>query len=101
MWPQGVCDVERVGVRTLKDHLSEYLSRARRGDVIEVTDRGVPVARLIPVDKDRSAGLRALAGQLNNGWHGGKPLGLDPHLSPELAEQASLSRAIEEDREST
>lgn len=95
----GVRAVDRVGIRHLKDHLSEYVARARRGNVIEVTDHGVPVARLTPVEEDRSATLRALARQLGNGWQGGKPAGVDPRRAPELSEEASLSRAIEEDRE--
>jgi len=39
----------QVGVRELKQHLSEYLERAARGEVIRVTDRGVPKAVLGPV----------------------------------------------------
>lgn len=38
-----------VGVRELKQHLSEYLERAARGESIRVTDRGVPKAILGPV----------------------------------------------------
>ncbi|MHB8418551.1 MAG: type II toxin-antitoxin system Phd/YefM family antitoxin [Myxococcales bacterium] len=38
-----------VGTRTLKEHLSEYLDRAARGEVIVVTDRGEPKAVLGPV----------------------------------------------------
>ena len=38
-----------VGVRELKQHLSEYLERAARGEAIRVTDRGVPKAILGPV----------------------------------------------------
>jgi prevent-host-death family protein len=38
-----------VGVRELKQHLSEYLERAARGETIRVTDRGVPKAILGPV----------------------------------------------------
>jgi len=37
-----------VGVRVLKEHLSEYLERATRGEIILVTDRGVPKAMLGP-----------------------------------------------------
>jgi len=33
-----------VGVHELKQHLSEYLERAARGEAIRVTDRGVPKA---------------------------------------------------------
>ena len=38
-----------VGIRELKQHLSEYLERAARGEAIRVTDRGVPKAILGPV----------------------------------------------------
>jgi prevent-host-death family protein len=38
-----------VGVRELKQNLSEYLDRAARGEVIQVTDRGVPKAVLGPL----------------------------------------------------
>ena len=38
-----------VGVRELKQRLSEYLARAERGEVIRVTDRGRPKAILAPL----------------------------------------------------
>ena len=38
-----------VGIRELKQHLSEYLDRAERGEVLRVTDRGKPKAVLGPV----------------------------------------------------
>jgi prevent-host-death family protein len=38
-----------VGVRALKERLSEYLERAARGELIVVTDRGEPKAMLGPV----------------------------------------------------
>ena len=50
---------ERVSVATLKARLSEYLRRARSGEAVVVTDRGVPVARLGPL-----AGEVALDGRL-------------------------------------
>lgn len=37
-----------VGVRELKAKLSEYLAAAAAGEDIVVTDRGRPVARLVP-----------------------------------------------------
>jgi prevent-host-death family protein len=39
-----------VAVSTLRAHLSEWVERARAGEEILVTDRGVPVARLLGVD---------------------------------------------------
>lgn len=38
-----------VGVRELKEHLSEYLERAAQGEVIQVTERGRPKAILGPL----------------------------------------------------
>ena len=45
--------MERVGVRELRQNLSVYLRRVKRGEPLEVTERGRPVARLEPlVDQD-------------------------------------------------
>jgi len=42
---------KRVGIARLKTHLSCYVRGVRRrGDSVEVLDRGVPVARIVPVD---------------------------------------------------
>jgi prevent-host-death family protein len=38
-----------VGVRELKQRLSEFLDRAERGELIRVTDRGRPKALLGPL----------------------------------------------------
>lgn len=37
-----------VGVRELKAKLSEYLTRVAAGEELTVTDRGRPVARIVP-----------------------------------------------------
>jgi prevent-host-death family protein len=39
-----------VAVSTLRAHLSDWLERARSGEEVVITDRGVPVARLIGVE---------------------------------------------------
>lgn len=39
-----------VAVTELRAHLSTWLERVRGGDEIVVTDRGLPVARLVAVD---------------------------------------------------
>lgn len=38
------------GIRDLRDHLSRYLERVRSGEELTVTDRGRPIARLVPVE---------------------------------------------------
>jgi prevent-host-death family protein len=44
--------VERIGVRELRQHASRYLARVAKGETLEVTDRGRPVAMLVPVRGD-------------------------------------------------
>jgi prevent-host-death family protein len=44
-----LCVMSRVGVRELRQNLSVYLRRVRRGETLEVTDRGEPVAILRPL----------------------------------------------------
>jgi prevent-host-death family protein len=39
-----------VAITELRTHLSVWLDRARHGEEIVVTDRGVPVARLLGMD---------------------------------------------------
>ena len=41
----------RVGVAELKAELSAYLKRAKAGEEIVVTDRGTPVAMLVPMPR--------------------------------------------------
>lgn len=48
----------RIGVRELRQHASRYLARVKDGEVVEVTERGRLVARLVPAaraesDRDR------------------------------------------------
>ena len=37
-----------IGIRELRQHASRFLRDAQRGETIEITDRGRPVARLVP-----------------------------------------------------
>jgi prevent-host-death family protein len=58
--------MKTVGVRELKNRLSEYLRQARSGESVLVTDRGQVVAELTPpghgaMDQSVPAGLVALA----------------------------------------
>lgn len=39
-----------VAVTDLRSHLRDWLARARAGEDVVVTDRGVPVARLLGLD---------------------------------------------------
>ena len=41
-----------VAVSELRANLKSYVDRARAGERVVVTERGVPVARLVPVDAE-------------------------------------------------
>jgi prevent-host-death family protein len=43
--------VDSVGIRKLRDGLSQYLAEVRAGHTITVTDHGRPIARIIPVEE--------------------------------------------------
>ena len=47
----------QVGVRALQPHASEVVRRAAAGETVEITDRGRPVAQLVPL---RASGLEHL-----------------------------------------
>ena len=50
-----------VGVRELRQNLSKYLRRVVRGETLEVTDRGRPVAVLSPLPQPSSPLERLVA----------------------------------------
>ena len=52
-----------VGVRELKQRLSEYLDRVEQGETLRVTDRGRPKAVISPVP-----GVARLAAGVAEGW---------------------------------
>src|SRR2546428_12468405 len=41
----------RVGVRELRQNLSVHLRKVKAGQVLEVTERGIPVAQLTPLSR--------------------------------------------------
>lgn len=51
--------MERVGVRALQQNASAVVARAASGEVIEITDRGRPVAQLVPLARVRLVALVA------------------------------------------
>jgi prevent-host-death family protein len=45
--------MDRIGIRQLRQHASQYLARVTNGEILEITDRGRPVARIVPVTNDQ------------------------------------------------
>lgn len=65
-----------VGVRDLKNRLSHHLKRVRAGVRLTVTERGRPIATLVPVEeKDDLAWLHKMVAEGRAHWSGGKPTG--------------------------
>ncbi|MEJ2665786.1 MAG: type II toxin-antitoxin system prevent-host-death family antitoxin [Deinococcales bacterium] len=90
--------MERIGVRELRQHASRWLKRVARGESFEVTDRGRPIALLVPLPP--VAGLEALVreGRARRGEATmgalGAPLPLEPGL-PSPRETLARLRADE------
>jgi antitoxin (DNA-binding transcriptional repressor) of toxin-antitoxin stability system len=59
-----------VGLKVLKNKLSEYVRLAERGETVLVTDRDRVVAEIVPPRADRSPLLAdaLLAEAVRNGW---------------------------------
>lgn len=88
--------MESVGIRALRDHLSEYLRRVRGGERVVITDRGEPVAALVALK--RSPEVEAAWDLVDRGlarWSGGKPKGAD---QPPRLRGTPASDAVLEDR---
>ena len=49
-----------VSIRELKSRLSHYLRLARKGESVVITDRGVPVGRIVPIGQDLAQRLAAM-----------------------------------------
>jgi prevent-host-death family protein len=47
-----MCYMERVGLRELRQNASQYIARVARGEIVEVTQRGRLVARIVPAGPD-------------------------------------------------
>jgi prevent-host-death family protein len=90
-----------VGLRELRHHTSEVIARVRRGETIEVTEHGTPVARLVPFERpERPAVLARLEAE------GRLRLAKNPGYVPQRlrpvtdADPNPLTGALLEDRES-
>lgn len=85
-----------VGIRELKTNLSALLRRVRRGESLTVTDRGTPIARIIPsgISSDELMTALQSAGILE--WSGKKFSPAEP--SAVVKGSTSVSDLLLEDR---
>jgi prevent-host-death family protein len=80
-----------IGIRELRQQASRYMRDVQRGETIEVTDRGRPVARLVPVPLDGGLEELAMSGRLMPAR--GDALELGSPLAP-AADEALPSDAL-------
>ena len=87
--------VSKVGIRELRQNLSVYVRRIHRGERFEVTDRGKPVALLVPLPDGASPLERLVAeGRVT------MPEGDLASIPPPTGEPSSIvSEALFADRE--
>jgi prevent-host-death family protein len=64
--------MKTVGAFEAKTHLNELLRRASEGEIIEITRRGIPVAKLTPPGNGSKQDLRKLADDLRQLRRGAK-----------------------------
>ncbi len=84
-----------IGIRELRQQASRYLREVERGETIEVTDRGHPVAWLVPVPPSGGVAELAASGRLVPAT--GDALDLGPPMRP-VAGEALPSEALAEAR---
>jgi prevent-host-death family protein len=72
--------MKSIGVRELRQQASRYLREVEGGDVIEITDHGRPVARLVQIPRSTRVDALLVTGQLSPS--AGDPLELGAPLEP-------------------
>jgi prevent-host-death family protein len=86
--------VEKIGIRELRQNASAWIAKVKAGASIQITDRGRPVARLVPLTSTEQARDRLISeGQLIPAAAPRVPLAV-----ADLIEGPSLSSILDEQR---
>lgn len=78
----------QVGVRELKNKLSEYLSRAKAGEEIIITEHKKPVARIVALQESIPEQMGVLLREGSATWSGSKPGSVK---AIELADESTIT----------
>ena len=86
-----------VGVRELKAHLSRFMDKVKAGQTVVITERGKPIARIVPEGPSAQARLQVLVEAGLAEWSGEQ---LGPrHLTVVNRSQTLVSDIVVEMRE--
>lgn len=83
-----------VGIRDLKNGLSQFLQRVKRGESVVVTEHGRPVARIVPIGISRDLEQLMTDGRVSWSGRGFRP----PSQVPRPTPGGPVSDYIGEDR---
>lgn len=85
-----------VGIRELKNKLSQYLDKVKQGENLAVTERGKIIAYILPAEKSPSHDeILRMVREDKAAWKGGKPSG---SANPATAEGKPVSEIVIEER---
>ncbi len=86
-----------VSIRELRSRLSHYLRLARGGESVVITDRGVPVGRLVAIEWDHEGQIAALRAAKQIQWSGRRLMPRKPTVL--IPAGKSVAELLIEDRE--
>jgi prevent-host-death family protein len=88
------------GIKDLKNNLSRYLSRVKNGEQLRITERGRPIARIVPEDSPKASTAELLRPLINKGLVTLPSRTLDRNVSDpvEVSGKPASEMAIEDRR---
>ncbi|MEE8583494.1 MAG: type II toxin-antitoxin system prevent-host-death family antitoxin [Acidobacteriota bacterium] len=86
-----------VGIREIKANLSRYLKQVKAGASVVVTERGKPVARILPIGESAQKRARDLVAAGLVSWNGEKFV--PPEIRPAVRGGKTVAELLLEDRE--
>ena len=90
--------MKKVGSREFKNRQGYYLRRVRKGETLLVTDRGKPIARVVPASEWDTLSLEEKLDELARQGHIRRGKGPFPPVKPVPSRGKLASEMILEDR---
>jgi len=89
--------MEKAGIREIKKSLSLYLRKVKKGEAITITERGIPVAKLVPFRSNIPESAVKMVEEGLAFWKGSKPDQIIPVRKTNI-KAVELSELVNEDR---